>query len=333
MADLVTLGEMLLRLGAPGFQKIEQATSFEVVVTGAEMNSAVVASRFGLKAAHVTRLPRSPLGRMVENRIREHGIDTSHIVWTDEGRVGLFFLEQGAMPRPSAVVYDRADSTMSRIGPGEVDWDAVLPGARLFHVCGTAPALSSSSAEAVREAMAAAKRHRVTVSFDLNYRAKLWSIEQARKTFRELLAFCDILVLGEGDPGRIFGIDGDARQAAARMRETFDLKVVAATMREDLSVLRNRWTAIACTDGQVYDDVTYEMEIIDRVGGGDAFTGAFLYAYAAFDGDIRKCLQYGNAACALKHTIPGDLNWCTRQDVEDLITRGPGAGANLRIKR
>jgi 2-dehydro-3-deoxygluconokinase len=334
MYDLVTFGEMLLRLGAPGFQRIEQAPSFDVVVTGGEMNAAVVAARFGLKTAHVTRLPRNPLGRMVENKVREHGIDTSHFVWSQDGRVGLFFLEAGAMPRPSSVVYDRANSEMSKIRPGEVDWDAVFKGTKLFHVSGTAPALSLSAAEVTREALIAAKKHGVTVSFDMNYRAKLWSLEECRKTISALLEFVDILITGEGDIHRIFQIRFNGYQeAAAKMQEKFNLQAVVLTMREEITVWRNNWTAVAYANGTLYDDVTYQLDIVDRVGGGDAFTGGFLYAYAAFDKDLKKCLQYGNASCALKHTIPGDLNWATRQETEELIRRGPEAGTNLRINR
>ncbi len=334
MYDLVTFGEMLLRLGAPNFERIEQAATFNVVVTGGEMNAAVVASRFGLKTAHVTRLPRNPLGRMVENKVREHGIDTSHFVWSDDGRVGLFFLEAGAMPRTSAVLYDRANSEMSKIRPGEVDWDAVLKGTKLFHVSGTAPALSSSAAEVVREALVAAKRHAVTVSFDMNYRAKLWSLEDCRKTISALLECVDILITSEGDIRRIFQIPAENyHDAAEKMAEKFNLNVVVLTMREEITPWRNNWTAVAFSQDKMFDDVTYSLDIVDRVGGGDAFTGGFLYAYSAFDKDLKKCLQYGNASCALKHTIPGDLNWSTRQEVEELIRRGPEAGTNLRINR
>ncbi len=334
MYDLVTFGEMLLRLGAPNFERIEQADHFNVVVTGAEMNSCVVASRFGLKTAHVTRLPRNPLGRMIENKTREHGIDTSHFVWTDEGRVGLFFLETGAMPRTSAVLYDRANSEMSKIQPGDVDWDTLFRQTRFFHLCGTAPALSASAAETVRTAMSQARNHGAEVSLDLNYRAKLWSLEDARRTFVSLMPFCNILILGDGDLNRMFQIQTtDYRKGAQLLREKFNLDVVVVTLREDITVWRNNWSAIACSRDAIYDDVTYQMDIVDRVGGGDAFTGAFLYAYLAYNKDVKKAIQYGNAACALKHTIPGDLNWVTREEVEELIRRGPGGGTNLRINR
>lgn len=334
MYDLVTFGEMLLRLAPPNFQRIEQANHFTIGVTGAEMNACVAATRFGLKTAHVTRLPRNPLGRMIENRIREHGIDTSHIVWSKNDRVGLFFLEAGALPRTHTVLYDRKNSAMSKIHPGEVDWEAVFEKSKLFHVSGTAPALSKSSAEATKEALVQAKKNDVKVSFDLNYRAKLWSEEKAQKTISPLMDCCNILITTEEDTYRVFKIkEDDYKRVAEKLQERFDFDVVVITLRENITVWRNNWTAMAYANGRFYDDVTYELEVVDRVGGGDAFTGGFLYAYLAFDRDIKKCLQYGNASSALKHSIPGDLNWSTLQEVENLIGRGPGAGIKLRITR
>ena len=332
--DLVTFGEMLLRLEAPDFKRIEQATQFNVYVTGGEMNAGVVASRLGLKVSHVTRLPKNPLGRMIVNKMREQGIDTGHVVWADDGRVGLFYLEYGAMPRGSSVLYDRKGSAMSEINPGEIDWNPVFEGTKLFHVSGTAPALSKSSAEATRRAMTAARDHGVTVSFDLNYRAKLWSEAEAQQTLEPLMEHCNILITTEEDTFRVFKIQGsDYRDVARKLQSRFGLDMVVITLREDITVWRNNWTAIAYSQGTFFDDVTYELEIVDRVGGGDAFTGGFLFAYATFGSDIAKCLQYGNASSALKHSIPGDLNWCTRGEIEDLIARGPGGGAGLRIRR
>lgn len=334
MYDLVTFGEMLLRLFAPNFQRMEQATYFNVGVTGAEMNACVVASRFGLKTAHVTRLPKNPLGTMIVNKIREHDIDTSHVVWSENGRVGLFFLEFGAMPRTNAVLYDRKNSAMSKIQPEEVDWDPIFKGTKLFHVSGTAPALSKSVAEATKEALIAAKKNGVEVSFDLNYRAKLWSEEEAQRTISPLMQYCNILITTEEDTYRVFKIEEDGyRPVAKKLYEKFNFDVVVITLRENITVWRNNWTAIAYAGGKFYDDVTYELEIVDRVGGGDAFTGGFLYAYLTFNKDIKKCVQYGNASAALKHSIPGDLNWSTIEEVENLIRRGPGGGLSLRVSR
>jgi len=334
MFDLVTFGEMLLRLSAPNFQKIEQANWFNIGITGAEMNACTVTSRFGLKTAHITKLPRNPLGRMVINKIREQGIDTSHIVWSEGGRVGLFYLEFGSMPRVNSVIYDRANSTMSKIKPGEVNWNLVFKGTKVFHVCGTLPALSDSAAEATKEALIAAKNNNVEVSFDLNYRAKLWSEEKAEDVLTPLMKYCDILITTEEDIYRVFKIkDKDYKLISKKLQEKFSFKVVVITLRENLTVLKNKWSAIAYSNKRFYNDITYEIELIDRVGGGDAFTGGFLYAYIKFNKDIKKSLQYGNASSALKQTIPGDLNWSTLEEVEELVNIGLPGGMNLRIKR
>lgn len=332
--DLVTFGDMLIRMGAPFFQKIEQTNNFNALVTGAEMNSCVVASRYGLNTSHITKLPRNSLGRMVQNKIREQGIDTSHIVWSDKGRVGLFFVEYGAMPRTSYVLYDRNGTSMSKIQPGEIDWNSILKEAKVFHTCGTAPALSESSAEVVKEALLSAKKNNAEVSFDLNYRAKLWSEEKAQKVLSPLMNYCDILITTEEDTYKVFKIKEDNYEfVAKRLQEKFNFKVVVITLREDITVWRNNWTAIAFSNGKFYKDITYELELVDRVGGGDAFTGGFLYAYIYFNKDIKKSLQYGNASSALKQTIPGDLNWSTLEETEELIERGENKGMSLRIKR
>jgi len=332
--DLVTFGDMLIRMGAPNFQKIEQTNNFNALVTGSEMNSCVVASRYGLNTAHITKLPRNPLGRMVQNKIREQGIDTSHIVWSDEGRVGLFFIEYGAMPRTSYILYDRADSSMAKIRPGEVDWNSIFRNTNNFHTCGTAPALSESSAEVTKEALLSAKKNKVEVSFDLNYRAKLWSEEKAQEILTPLMNYCDILITTEEDTYSVFKIKEDNYKIVAkRLQEKFNFKVVVITLRENITVWRNNWTAIAFANGEFYEDVTYELELVDRVGGGDAFTGGFLYGYIKFNKDIKKSLQYGNASAALKQTIPGDLNWSTLEETRELIERSNNGGMSLRIKR
>lgn len=334
MYDLVTFGEMLLRLGAPNFQKIEQVNWFNVGITGAEMNACTVASRFGLKTTHITKLPRNPIGQMVMNKIREQGIDTSHIAWSEDGRVGLFYLEFGAMPRVNSVIYDRANSTMSKIKPGEINWNLIFKKTKVFHVCGTLPALSDLAAEATKEALIVAKNKNVDVSFDLNYRAKLWSEEKAQEVISPLMKYCDILITTEEDTYRVFKIKGkNYKSIAKKVQEKFGFKIVVITLRENITVLKNNWSAIAYSDGQFYDDLTYEIELIDRVGGGDAFTGGFLYAYIKFDKDVKKSLQYGNASSALKQTIPGDLNWSNIEEVEELINRGSCGGMDLRIRR
>ncbi|HIC95550.1 TPA: sugar kinase, partial [Candidatus Bipolaricaulota bacterium] len=226
--DLVTFGETMIRLSPPNFKRLEQTESLNVTVGGSELNVAVAAQRLGLKAAYITRLPRNPLGRMIANKAQEHGVDTSYIVWTEGDRVGLYFVEFGANPRPSSVLYDRANSAISKIKPGEVPWGEIFRETRLFHTSGITPALSPSAAEVTREAVRAAKEAGIKVSIDLNYRARLWSQEEARKTMSELMGYTDILLTTEEDTERVFGITGkDYTEVARRLAEEFGLDIVA----------------------------------------------------------------------------------------------------------
>jgi len=326
--DVVTFGETMIRLAAPGFQRLEQVTSLAVTVGGAELNVATGVARLGLKSAWVSRLPDNPLGRMARNKANEFGVDTSHIVWTSEDRMGLYFVEYGAAPRASSVLYDREGSAISRIRPGEVKWDEVLRGARLFHTTGITPALSDSAAAVVAEAMEAAKRHGCLVSYDLNYRAKLWSTQKARQVQEPLMQMVDILSTTEEDTEKVFGVKADSYiDVARKLIDRFGFKVVTITLRETPSVWRNTWTAIAVDrEGNVYDDRVYDVEVVDRVGGGDAYTAGFLYGYLTQG--VAAGVLYGNAFSVLKQTSWGDFNWATLAEVEALLK-----GAGLRIVR
>lgn len=327
MVDVVTFGETMIRFAPPDFERLEQASSLKVTVGGSELTVAAGVCRLGLSAAWVSRLPDNPLGRMVRNKAREQGVDTSYIVWSDEDRMGLYFVEYGASPRPSKVLYDRANSAISRIKPGEIDWSRVSDGARLFHTSGITPALSDSAALVTEEALKTAKEVGCLVSYDLNYRAKLWSREKAREVQTPFMKWVDILLTTEEDTKRVFGIEReDYNQVAVDLAERFGFKVVTITLRGSPSVWRNTWTAIAYADGTFYDDVTYEIEVVDRVGGGDNYTAGFLYGYLT-EG-VAKGVRYGNALSALKQTSWGDLNWTTFEEVEALLK-----GAGLRISR
>lgn len=330
MFDLVTFGEAMLRLSPPHFQRLEQTTSFDAYIGGAELNVAATATRLGLSTTYITRLPRNPLGRMVRNKTREQGIDTSYIIWSDEDRLGIYFLEFGALPRPNAVFYDRANSAVSKIQPGMVDWANLFSEARAFHLTGITPALSSSAAETTREALSQAQKANLLVSFDLNYRARLWSTEQAKNTLTPLMEYIDILFTTEEDTARVFQLEGkDYKEVALKLAEHFNFKVVAITLRENISVWRNYWTAIVYHQGKFYEDRKYDVEIVDRLGAGDSFVGGFLYGYLTNKEDIERALKYGTAVSALKHSNPGDLNWFAPEEVEKLIA----GGASIRITR
>jgi len=342
MYDVVTFGEAMVRLSPPHFQRLEQTTNLDVQVGGGELNVAVGVRRLGLTSAWVSRLPQNALGRIVDNRARQADVDTSHVVWAKEGRQGLYFVEFGAAPRPSSVLYDRTHSAISAIRPGEVDWKKVLEGAKWFHTSGITPALSDSAAEVTREALQAAKQAGLTVSYDLNYRGKLWSPEEARAVQEPLMPFVDVLITTEEDTSVVFKIKAEGKseakgfttvsaepyqEVARKLQEKFQFKAVAITLRENPLVWRNTWSAIAYADGKFYDDVKYELEIVDRLGGGDAFSAGFIYGRLAKQ-SYEAAVRYGNAFSALKHTNPSDFNWTTLQEVENLLK-----GAGLRVAR
>ena len=327
MSDVITFGETMIRLAPPNYLRLEQTPLLEVNVGGAEWNVAVDLSRLGISVGWVSRLTDNPLGRMIRNKAREQGVDTSHVLWTKGDRVGIYFVEFGATPRPSSVLYDRKISAISQIKPGEVNWEEVLHGAKWFHTSGITPALSPGAAQVTADALKAAKKAGCKVSYDLNYRARLWTEEEARKCQEPLMEYVDVLISTEEDTRKVLGITADNyREVARKLAETFNFEVVCITLREDISVLRNRWTAIAYSAGKIYDDKTYDVEIVDRVGAGDSFTAGFIYGYLT--GDVEKGLKYGNAYSALKHSIPSDTNWATLQEVENLIK-----STSLRISR
>jgi 2-dehydro-3-deoxygluconokinase len=325
--DVVTFGEAMVRLSPPNFRRLEQARSLEVQVGGAELNTAVALARLGRRAAWVSRLTDNPLGRLVANSAREAGVSTEHVLWTPEHRVGLYFLELGAAPRASSVLYDRKGAAVANVRPGMVPWGEVLRGARAFHVTGITPALSTGAAEATREALKAARAAGATVSIDLNYRAKLWTPAEAGRWMGELMADCDVLVTTEEDAERVFGIRGkDYEDVAGQLGRRFSLRVVAVTLRDNPLVWRNTWTAIAWQEGRLLRTRNYEVEIVDRLGAGDSFAAGLIHGL--LDGDLQKGLDWGVAASALKHSIPGDFAWLGPAEVEALLK-----GQGLRISR
>jgi 2-dehydro-3-deoxygluconokinase len=325
--EVITFGEAMVRLSPPNFRRLEQAHSLDVHMGGAELNTAACLARLGRSAAWVSRLTKNPLGRMIANHAREIGVGTEHIVWTDDDRVGVYFLEFGAAPRASSVLYDRKDSAIARIRPGLVNWPAVFQGARWFHVTGITPALSATAAEATREALQAARAAHVQISIDLNYRAKLWSQADAGRWMSEFMQFCDVLITTEEDAERVLGITGqDFEDVARKLLKKFPLQIVAVTIRENPLVWKNSWTGIACRGNETFKTRSYEVEIVDRLGAGDSFAAGLIHGL--LDGDLQKGLDYGVAVSAIKHSIPGDFAWVTGDEVEALLT-----GGGLRISR
>ncbi|MCS7046158.1 MAG: sugar kinase [Gemmataceae bacterium] len=317
----------MIRLSPPNFRRLEQARSLDVQVGGAELNTAVGLARLGRSSAWVSRLTNNPLGRLIANHAREAGVSTEHMIWTSDDRVGLYFLEFGATPRASSVLYDRKNAAIASVRPGMIPWAAICAGTKWFHVTGITPGLSASAAATTKEALQTAKEAGVQTSVDLNYRAKLWSQTDAGRCMQELMPWCDVLITTEEDLERVFGIHGKSYdEAAERAAHRFKLKIVAITVRDNPLVWRNRWTAIAWRDGQVLRTREYELEIVDRLGAGDSFAAGLIHGL--LDGDLQKGLDWGVAASALKHTIPGDFNWVTPDEVQAVLK-----GGELRISR
>ena len=330
---LVTFGEAMVRLTPPGFQRLEQARSFDAYVGGAELNVAVAAARLGTPSRWVSRLPENALGRMIANRAREQGVDV-HIEWTTDARAGLYFAELGVAPRVSSVLYDRAASAMGRVTPGTIDWPAVFRGARWLHVSGITPALSESAAAVTAEALIAAKQAQLIVSYDLNYRSKLWSAEKARAVQEPLMEHVDVLIITEEDTRVVFGMsasethepsDAEAYEEIARALERrFNLDAVAVTLPVALS---NSWSAVVAAQGQTYRALRYEVEVIDRIGAGDAFSAGLIVSRLENRG-WDDAVRFATAASALKHTIPGDFCLVTRGEVDQLLRE-----TSLRVSR
>ena len=330
MPDVITFGEAMLRLAPPDFERLEQASNLKVSVGGSELTVAAGVARLGLSTGWVSRLPDNALGRMAQNKAREFGVDTSHVVWTKRDRMGIYFVEYGASPRASGVLYDRSHSAISHIQPDEVDWGEVFEGARWFHTSGITPALSEDSAAVTQLALRAAKRVGLTVSYDLNYRAKLWSADKARAVQEPFMELVDVLITTEEDTQRVFGIEGaDYKEVRQGTGGAIRLQGCHDHLAGHASVWRNTWSAFAYADGRYVEDVSYDIEIVDRLGGGDNYSAGFIYGYITEGVD--KAVRLGNAFSALKQTSWSDFNWTTLEEAEKLL-QAPTT-ASLRITR
>ncbi|MDD5065892.1 MAG: sugar kinase [bacterium] len=339
MFDLLTFGEAMVRFTPDHYKVMEQADTFRCYVGGSELNTAVGLARLGMKTAWISKLPDNPLGRLILNKAREQGVDTGYIVRDKENRAGLYFMEQGASPRPSQVIYDRQYSSFTTFRFKEADWETLIKGTKWVHLSGITSGLNADLARVNLEILKLAKARGCMTSYDLNYRSRLWPPDEARKAQEPMMEYIDVLVSTEEDIVNIFKI-GDIKEekfqdldkeryfnVAEEARKKFGLKIVCLTLRENKGVLHNTWTAIACSQGKRYEDEKRELEVIDRVGAGDSFTAGFIFGYLEKK-DIRHSLRFGNAFACLKHSIPGDFNLCTRDDVERLLKK-----ENLRIKR
>ncbi len=339
---VVTFGEVMLRLSPPGYSRFTQTPTFDVTFGGGEANVAVALSSFGMESYFISKIPRHEIGQSCVNYLRRYGVNDDFIIRAGD-RLGIYFLETGASQRPSKVIYDRAHSAVTTLTPDEVDWDAAMEGASWFHWTGITPALGDNARACVEAACKAAAKAGVTVSCDLNYRAKLWTVEQARESMNAMMEYVDVCVANEEDADKCLGvrIGGDVEKAelneedyfdaARRMRDEYNFKSVAFTLRESFSASRNGWSAILHDDRdcvQPYRSDRYDIQIVDRVGGGDSFASGLIYGLLTKD-DTRKALEYAVAASCLKQTIPGDFNLVSVDEVEKLAG-GSGSG---RVER
>lgn len=342
MTQVVTFGEVMLRLNPPGLQRFVQANMFEVSYGGAEASVAISLATFGVTSSFVTCLPPNEIGQAAVNYVRRFGVDTSHIIRSGE-RIGVYFLEIGANQRPSKVIYDRAHSAISELKPGSIPWDRIFSGARWFHFTGITPALSQNAADVCIEAVRSAKKNDLTVSCDLNYRSKLWKYGKTpQEIMTELMPHVDMVCGNEEDCEKMFGIKGGDVQVAdevsaerytkvvSKLIERFpNLKKVAVTLRGSISATHNTWSAMLYDGRKLYTTKKYDItNVVDRLGSGDAFTGAMIYSLLSGKND-QEALDFATAASALKHSIPFDPNLVTIQEVESLVKEG-GAG---RVQR
>lgn len=331
---VVTFGEIMLRLSPPGNLRFTQANSLDLQFGGGESNVAVSLVQFGVPAAFVTRLPKNDLGDAGLNFVRQFGVETQYIL-RGGNRIGIYFLEHGAVQRGSKVIYDRAGSAFAEILPGMIDWDVVFKEASWFHWTGITPAISQGAAEACLEAIRAARRNGLTVSADLNYRAKLWKWgKPAGEVMEEMVSLCHVAIGNEEDAEKVFGIHADGVDVAAgkvagetyravceKLAKRFPtLNTVAFTLRGSKSASHNTWSAVLWKDSVFYTGSYYDItHIVDRVGGGDSFVSGLIYGLNTYTQEPQRALDFAVAASALKHTLFGDFNLVSCDEVTKLM--------------
>ena len=337
---VVTFGEIMLRLAPEGYYRFVQAEAFGATYGGGEANVAVSLANYGFDAKFVTKLPKHEIGQAAVNSLRKYGVDTSDIARGGD-RVGIYFLEKGASQRPSKVIYDRAGSSIATAAPADFNWKEIFDGVEWFHFTGITPALNDEVAAICLEACKAAKEAGVTVSCDLNYRNKLWSKEKAGQVMGELCKYVDVCIANEEDASDVFGIkaaDTDVttgtvnhegyKDVAKQLADRFGFKKVAITLRESISANDNNWSAMLYDGNDYYFSKKYAMRIVDRVGGGDSFGGGLICA--SLNGyDSQATIEFAVAASCLKHSIEGDFNMVSMDEVLKLAG-GDGSG---RVQR
>ena len=340
MKKIVTLGEIMLRLSTPGNKRFVQSDSFDAVFGGGEANVAVSCTNYGHEVYFVSKLPEHEIGQSAINALRKYGVKTDYIARGGD-RIGIYYLETGASMRPSKVIYDRAHSAIAEASATDFDFDKIMEGASWFHWSGITPAISEKAARLTELACQAAKRHHVTVSVDLNFRKKLWTKEQAQAVMRPLMQYVDVCIGNEEDAELCLGFKPDAdvvggktdaegyKSIFAAMADKFGFKYVISTLRESFSASHNGWKAMIYNGKEFYVSKRYDITpIIDRVGGGDAFSGGIIHGLLTMETQA-EALEFAVAASALKHTINGDFNLVSEEEVKALA----GGDASGRVQR
>ena len=337
---VITMGEIMLRLSPTGFNRFVQADALELVFGGAEANVAVSLANFGMRPSYITKLPAHEIGQAAVNSLRRYGVDVSGIVRGGK-RVGIYFLEKGASQRASKVIYDRANSAIAEASPSDFNWKEIFKGASWFHFTGITPALSKNAAEICLEACKTARSMGITVSCDLNYRKKLWTPDEAKETMSSICEFVDICISNEEDAEKVFGItskntdvssgklnEKGYKEVAAKLCKKFGFQKVGITLRESTSASENNWSAMLYTKGKAYFSKKYTMQVIDRLGGGDSFAAALICAeLKGFK--PQKQIDFASAASCLKHSINGDFN---QVSFDEVLTLAQG-DASGRVQR
>lgn len=337
---IVTMGEIMLRLSTPGNTRFVQSNQFDVVYGGGEANVAVSLANYGHDAYFMSKLPAHEIGQSAVNALRHYGVHTDYVA-RGGNRVGIYYLETGASMRASKVIYDRADSAIATVSIEDFDYDAIMQGKDWFHWSGITPALSDDAAMILENALIAAKKHQVKVSVDLNFRKKLWTKEKAQSIMKPLMQYVDVCIGNEEDAELCLGFKPKANVEKGEtnadgyydifkeMKETFDFEIVVSTLRESYSANHNGWKALLYDGNQFYVSKRYDINpIIDRVGGGDSFSGGIIHGLLSKD-NKQDALEFAVAASALKHTIPGDFNLVSLEEVEALMA-GDASG---RVQR
>lgn len=337
---IITFGELMLRLSPNGNDRFIQADAFRIIPGGGEANVAISLANYGDEVCFVTKLPKHEIGQIALNAMRRYGVQTDYIVRGGD-RIGLYYAETGASMRPSKVIYDRAHSAIAEADNTDFDWDAIMTNAQWFHWSGITPAISDKAAELTLLACQAAKRHGVTVSVDLNYRKKLWTSEKAISVMRPLMQYVDVCIGNEEDAELCLGFKPQANVEAGetnaegyknifkQMAEQFGFKYVVSTLRESFSATCNGWKAMIYNGKEFYESRRYEINpIIDRVGGGDSFSAGLIHGLMTKP-DQAQALEFAVAASALKHTINGDFNLVSVEEVESLMK----GNSNGRVQR